>query len=80
LKKKTKSILDEINNLLPEKDKSNVIESRANHIINSAINLINLIRESYDDELAGELERRFLNSIKGQDANKFNRGIRRVSK
>jgi len=64
--------------LLVHKDKTNVIESRANNIINGAINLINHIRESYDAETAGELERRLLNAIKGQDPTKFARGIRKL--
>lgn len=77
MKRKTRSILDEISNMVPEHDRSSVIESRAIHIISSAVNLINLIREVYDPETAGELERRLLNSIRGQDASKFMRGIRR---
>jgi hypothetical protein len=75
--KRTRSILEEIDNTIVRGDKESVIESRANHIINSAINLINLIRETYDPEIANELERRFLNSIRGQDVAKFNRGIRK---
>jgi hypothetical protein len=55
-----------------------VIESRANHIINSAINLIQMIKETYDSEDADELERRLINSIRGKDANKFIRGLRRI--
>lgn len=77
MKKVTRGILSELDELLVHKDKSNLIESRANNIINGAINLINYIRESYEPEVAGELERRFLNAIKGQDISKFNRGIRK---
>lgn len=80
MKRKTRSILDEISSIVPEHDRTNVIESRAVHIITSAVNLINLIRESYDPETAAELERRLLNSIRGQDSNKFMRGIRRTDK
>ncbi len=80
MKRRTRSILDEITNIVPENDRSNIIESRALHIITSAVNLINLIRETYDPETAGELERRLLNSIRGQDSSKFMRGIRRTDK
>jgi len=80
MKKHTRSILEEIGNMVPEKDRAIVIESRANHAISSAINIINMIRESYDDETADELERRFINSIRGQDASKFVRGIRKFQK
>lgn len=78
MKRTAKSILEEIDSLVPDRDRHSIIESRANHIISSAINLVNLIHESYSEEEARDLERRFLNSIKGQDANKFNRGIKRI--
>lgn len=80
MKKRTRSILDEISTMVPEQDRANVIESRALHIITSAVNLINMIRETYDADTAGELERRLLNSIRGQDSSKFMRGIRRTDR
>ena len=78
MQKRTRSILSELDELLIHKDKSNLIETRANNIINGAINLINHIRENYDSVAAGDLERRFLNAIKGQDPAKFSRGIRKL--
>ena len=60
------------------RDRANLIESRAGHVIQGAINLINYIKENYEPEQALELERRLLNSIRGQDASKFARGIRRL--
>jgi len=70
--------LEELDSHFLEKDKENVLESRADHVIQGAINLINTIRENYSSEAAAELERRLLNSIRAQDPNKFVRGIRRV--
>jgi hypothetical protein len=78
VQKRTRSILTELDELLTHKDKDNLLESRANNIINGAINLIKYIRENYDAEQAGELERRLLNAIKGQDPAKFTRGIRKI--
>ena len=78
MQKRTRSLLTELDELLTHKDKENLLESRANNIINGAINLINHIRENYDAEQAGELERRLLNAIKGQDPAKFARGIRKI--
>lgn len=78
MQKKTKSILDELDSLLIHKDRENQLESRANHIISGAINLINTLRENYSPEIAADLERRLINSIKGQDPSKFNRGVRRA--
>ena len=78
MQKRTRSILTELDELLTHKDKENLLESRANNIINGAINLIKYIRENYDAEQAGELERRLLNAIKGQDPAKFTRGLRKI--
>jgi hypothetical protein len=79
LQKRTRSLLTELDELLTHKDKENLLESRANNIINGAINLIKYIRENYDAEQALELERRLLNAIKGQDPAKFARGIRKIN-
>ncbi len=78
MQKKTRSILDELDSLLLHRDKENLLESRANNIINGAINLINMIRENYTPEVAADLERRLINSIKGQDVAKFTRGVRKL--
>ena len=78
MQKRTRSILDELDSLLTHKDKQNLVESRANHVIRGAINLVNYIRENYDAEQAAELERRLLNSIRSQDAAKFTRGVRKI--
>ena len=78
VQKRTRSILTELDELLTHKDKDNLLESRANNIINGAINLIKYIRENYEAEQALELERRLLNAIKGQDPAKFTRGIRKI--
>ena len=78
VQKRTRSILTELDELLTHKDKDNLLESRANNIINGAINLIKYIRENYEAEQALELERRLLNAIKGQDPAKFTRGIRKL--
>jgi len=48
-------------------------------VIESAINLINEMHKHYDADVAGDLERRLLNSIKHQDSRKFVRGIRKVN-
>ena len=66
--------------MVPSRDKSLVIESRANHIINSAINLLQIIKEQYPEEQAEELERRLLNSIRGSDPAKFSRGLKKFNR
>jgi len=79
LRKQTRSILDELSQIGTTKTSGLVLENRANHIINSAINLINTLREQYDGPEAEELERRLLNSIRTQEPAKFARGLRRVN-
>ena len=78
MKKHTRSILEELNNLGLNRDNDRLIETTANNIINSSINLINSINQTYDAATAGELERRFLNSIKSGDPRKFKRGIEKI--
>lgn len=78
MRKSTRSILQEISDIGLARDPDLVIESRGSNIIQSAINLLEMIRENYDIETAAELERRFLNSIKAADASKFKRGIKRI--
>ncbi len=78
MRKSTRSILQELSDIGVSRDTDLVIESRGSNIIESAINLLDLIREHYDIETAAELERRFINSIKGSDASKFKRGIKKI--
>lgn len=79
MKLKTRSILQELNEIAEVRHKEALFESRATNIINSAINLLESIHKNYDAETADELERRFINAIKGQDPAKFTRGIRKIT-
>lgn len=78
VQKSTRSLLEEFDDIIRVSQKEEIIESRANHAIKSAINVLNLIKESFDPEQADELERRFINAIKGKDYNKFERGISKI--
>lgn len=78
MEKRTRSILAELDGLMVQKDRVNLVESRANNIINSAINLIEYINENYDEQIADELQRRLLNSIKNRDPAKFSRAVRKL--
>lgn len=79
MKLRTRSILQELNEIAEVRNKDGLFESRATNIINSAINLLESIHKHYDVEQADELERRFINAIKGQDTAKFTRGIRKIA-
>jgi len=78
VKRHTRSLLEELNDIAVKKDTEAVIESRATHVIDSAVNLLAMIREHFEPEQAYELERRFINSIKASDPAKFTRGIRKL--
>lgn len=79
MKLRTRSILQELNEIAEVRNKDELYESRATNIINSAINLLESLHKSYTPEQADELERRFINAIRGQDPAKFTRGIRKIS-
>lgn len=79
MKLRTRSILQELNEIAEVRNKDSLYESRAVNIINSAINLIESLKTHYDIEQSDELERRLINAIKGQDPAKFTRGIRKIA-
>jgi len=79
MQSKTLSLLEELETLHRVKDSKYIIESRANNIIASAINLLNLIEDTYNEEQADDLTRKLLNSIKNRDAQKFKRSLGRIN-
>lgn len=78
MQKRTRSLLAELDSIPSQRDKEHFVESRATNVIQGAINLLSFIKENYDAEVAGELERRLLNSIRSGDSSKFTRGIRKL--
>ena len=78
MQKSTRSILEELGNISFRKDKEEVVESRASHILESAIRLLTYIRENFDQETAYKLEKKFHSSLKNMDASKFSKGVARI--
>ena len=78
MKKSTRSILEELNEISLIRNKDHLIETKGVNLVASAINLLKLIRENYDLETATELERRFINAIRSGDSDKFKRGMGKV--
>ena len=78
MKKATRSILQELNELGFNRNRDHVIESRGSNLIESAINLLSMIREQYDEESALDLEKRFINAIRTGEPMKFKRGIKKI--
>ena len=73
---KLRGIIDELLDYAPPRDKELFIESRGQQVIASALNLIRLIRESFDAEVADDLTRRLLRAIGNEDPEKFSRRLR----
>jgi len=78
MRKSTRTILQELSDLGLSRNTDQMVESRGTNLLQSAINLLTLIREHYDAETAAELERRFINSLRTGDHTKFTRGIRKI--
>ena len=78
MQKKTRSILEELSLIPLHRDKEEVVESRASHILESAIRLMTYIRENFDQETAFKLEKKFNSAIKNMDASKFSKGVARI--
>ncbi len=77
---KNRRLLEELDSISLPRDRVHLIESRAQHIIAGATNLVNLIKETYDDGVAEEMERKLLLAIKRQDPTKFNNGLKKLKK
>jgi hypothetical protein len=75
---KFRSLVDELTDYAPVKDRDLFIESRAQQVMASVGHLMRLIRESYDEETADDLQKRLINAIRADDETKFRRRIRQI--
>ena len=50
--KKARSILEELNQISVDRDRNHVVSNRGEHVINSAINLIEQIEANYNEQTA----------------------------
>lgn len=73
---KLRSIIEELLDYAPPRERELFIESRGAQVIASALNLIRLMRESFDPEVAGDLSRRLVRAIASEDPEKFSRRLR----
>lgn len=78
INRKSRSILEEISTYVPQKSKEDLIEARAQHIIVSAINLLESIDESFSPAEAEMLRKRFVSSIRGSSPERFSRIVHRI--
>ena len=78
MKKVTRSILEELSSLGNTRNAELVVENKGQHIIESATNLLGLIKQQFNESEADELERRFINAIRTGDVRKFTRGVQKI--
>lgn len=77
---KPRTIIQELGELVPVKNKHTVIEARAIHVITSAVNLMEQIRANYDAPVADDLCKRLLRSIQLAETEKFTRKVKQIRK
>jgi len=77
MRKRTRSILEELSSIHPDRG-DEFIQTTGMSIIESAVNLLSKVNESYDSQTAQELERRFINSIRSGNSKKFKVGIDKI--
>lgn len=77
MQKKTKSLLEELNDLGNNRDINFIVENRASNVITSAINLLEMIKKHYSPEKAELLEKKLLSSIKNKDQKRFSKSLRK---
>jgi hypothetical protein len=78
MRKKTRSILEELNNLHRVDRSDDFIQTTGTNIIESAVNLVDKLYSTYDEQTALDLERRLLNSIKAGNSKKFKTGVQKI--
>jgi hypothetical protein len=78
MKKRTRSILEELSSFGSKTNSEEFIQTTGANLIESSVNLLTKIYETYDEATAIDLERRFLNSIKAANARKFKVGVDKI--
>jgi hypothetical protein len=78
MKKRTRSILEELSSFGNKTNSEEFIQTTGTNLIESSVNLLTKIYETYDEATAIDLERRFLNSIKAANSRKFKVGVDKI--
>ena len=78
MRKRTRSILEELSSLHRVDRKDEFIQTTGASLIESTVNLFSKIYETYDPATAQDLERRFINAIRSNNPKKFKAGIDKI--
>jgi hypothetical protein len=78
MKKRTRGILEELSSIGRKDYSDEFIQTAGNNIIESAINLLSKIHDTYSPDTAVDLERRFINAIRSNNPRKFKSGVDKI--
>lgn len=78
MRKQTRSLLEEITNIVPQRDKESFVENKAVNVIASTRYLVEYIQENFPVEQRDDLLKRLFNSLRTGDDSKFRRGIKQI--
>jgi hypothetical protein len=78
MRKQTRSLLEEITNIVPQRDRESFVENKAINVIAGTKYLVEYINENFNKEDSEDLIKRLFNSLKTGDDSKFRRGIKQI--
>jgi predicted secreted Zn-dependent protease len=78
VKKRTKSLLEEISTIAQPRNNAELIETRGVNILSSIINLLEMIEQTYDAETAQDLQKRMILDLKHREPTRFIIGIKKL--
>jgi hypothetical protein len=78
VRKQTKSLLEEITNIVPQRDRESFVENKAVNVIAGTRYLVEYIQENFTKDQSDDLLKRLFNSLKTGDEMKFRRGIKQI--
>lgn len=78
MRRQTRSLLEEITNIVPQRDRESFVENKAINVIAGTRHLVEYIQENFNKEDGEDLIKRLFNSLKTGDDSKFRRGIKQI--
>jgi hypothetical protein len=78
MRKQTRSLLEEITNIVPQRDRESFVENKAINVIAGTKYLVEYIQDNFDKDSSEDLIKRLFNSLRTGDDSKFRRGIKQI--
>ena len=77
MKPKTRSILEELNQLASLRSKDDLVMSKGEHIIDYFLTFVESINKYYTEEEALYIEKKLLGSLRNHNSDIFKRGVKK---